>query len=100
MLTILQPHLLQHVRDLHHGLSTIANDKDGTFILIIKAPKEYILAAKSKQRVGFYLAPCQMNGDTCYSLITTYEDDDLNPLMINTPLLDDEMGQSESPRVS
>ncbi|WP_146540904.1 hypothetical protein [Pseudomonas bubulae] len=94
MLTILQPHLLQHVRDLHHGLSTIANDKDGTFILIIKAPKEYILAAKSKQRVGFYLAPCQMNGDTCYSLITTYEDDDLNPLMINTPLLDDEMGQS------
>lgn len=94
MLTILHPHLMQHVRDLHQGLCTIANDKDGTFILIIKAPKECVLAAKAKQQIGFYLAPCWMGGNTYYGLVTTYEDDELNPLMIITPLLNDEMGQS------
>ena len=45
MLTIQHPHLMQHVRDLHHGISTIANDKEGTFLLIIKVPKEAVLAA-------------------------------------------------------
>lgn len=94
MLTILHPHLLQHVRDLHHGLCTVANDKEGTFILIIKVPKEAVLAAKAKQRVCFYLAPCQVSGEICYGLVTTYEDDELNPLMVVTPLLDDEMGNS------
>lgn len=94
MLTILYPHLMKHVRDLHQGLCTVANDKDGTFILIIKAPKECVLAAKAKQRIGFYLAPCQMYGNTYHGLVTTYEDDELNPLMVITPLLDDEMGHS------
>ena len=94
MLTILHPHLMKHVRDLHQGLCTIANDKEGTFFLIIKAPKECVLAAKAKQRIGFYLAPCRMGENTYYGLVTTYEDDELNPLMIITPLLDDEMGQS------
>ncbi|MEE4621635.1 hypothetical protein V2K86_23650 [Pseudomonas alliivorans] len=94
MLTIQHPHLMQHVKDLHHGICTIANDKDGTFLLIIKVPKEAVLAAKAKQRIGFYLAPCRMNGETYHGLVTTYEDDELNPLMVVTPLLDDEMGHS------
>jgi hypothetical protein len=94
MLTIRYPHLMQHVKDLHHGICTIANDKEGTFLLIIKVPKEAVLAAKAKQRIGFYLAPCQMNGEIYHGLVTTYEDDELNPLMVVTPLLDDEMGQS------
>lgn len=94
MLTIQHPHLMQHVRDLHHGISTIANDKEGRLLLIIKVPKEAVLAAKAKQRIGFYLAPCRMNGETYHGLVTTYEDDELNPLMVVTPLLDDEMGHS------
>ncbi len=94
MLTVRYPHLMQHVVDLHQGICTIANDADGTFFLIIKAPKEYVLAAKMRQRIGFYLAPCFLDGIIYHSLITTYEDDELNPLFIGTPLLDDEMGHS------
>ncbi|HBN9565027.1 TPA: hypothetical protein U8175_001236 [Pseudomonas aeruginosa] len=94
MLTVRYPHLMQHVVDLHQGICTIANDADGTFFLIIKAPKENILAAKMRQRIGFYLAPCLLDGITYHSLVTTYEDDEFNPLFINTPLLDDEMGRS------
>lgn len=94
MLTVRYPHLMQHVIDLHQGICTIANDADGTFFLIIKAPKENVLAAKMRQRIGFYLAPCFLDGVTYHSLVTTYEDDEFNPLFINTPLLDDEMGHS------
>ena len=94
MLTIRYPYLMQHVISLHQGICTIANDADGSFFLIIKAPKENVLAAKLKQRIGFYLAPCIIDGSTYHSLITTYEDDELNPLMIVTPMLDDEMGHS------
>jgi hypothetical protein len=94
MLTIRYPYLMQHVISLHQGICTIANDADGSFFLIIKAPKENVLAAKFKQRIGFYLAPCVIDGSTYHSLITTYEDDELNPLMIVTPMLDDEMGHS------
>lgn len=35
-----------------------------------------------------------MNGETYYGLVTTYEDEELNPLMVVTPLLDDEMGHT------
>lgn len=94
MLTILQPHLLQDVRNLHQGLSTIVNDHDGTVLLIIKAPKEALLAAKLKKRILFYLTPCSIDNQTYYSLVTAYEDDELNPFMILTPLLDDDMGHS------
>lgn len=94
MLTILQPHLLQHVRDLHHGLCTVANDKEGTYLLLIKMPKEALLAAKTKQRICFYLAPCRVGGEFYYGLVTTFEDDELNPLTVITPLLDDEMSNS------
>lgn len=94
MITVNYPYLMQHVVDLHQGICTIANVADGTFFLIIKAPKENVLAAKIKQRIGFYLAPCLLDGVIYHSLITTYEDDEFNPLFIGTPLLDDEMGHS------
>lgn len=94
MLTIHHPHLMRHVANLHQGICTIANNADSTYFLIIKAPKEFVLAAKIRQRIGFYLAPCRLDGVTYHSLITTYEDDEFNPLFIGTPLLDDEMGHS------
>ena len=53
-----------------------------------------LLTMRMRQRIGFYLAPCLLDGVTYYGLVTTYEDDEFNPLFINTPLLDDEMGHS------
>lgn len=54
-LTIMKPEVLQDVASLGRGL-WIVEGPDGP-ALVVKAGKEFILAAREKRELKFYLAP-------------------------------------------
>lgn len=88
MLTILHPEILPHIVELPVGLSPLTVAGEQRIILVIKGPKEALLAAKMKQGFRFYLAPINARGIRTWSIVTAFFDDDLNPLHIWTPLFD------------
>lgn len=91
MLTILHPEILSHIAELPTGLSPLTVDGKEDIILVIKGPKEAILAAKMNQGFRFYLAPIDVDGIRSWSLITAFFDDNESPLHIWTPLFGDEL---------
>lgn len=90
MLTILHPEILPRIAALPAGLSPLTVDGEKRIILVIKGPKEAILAAKMNQGFRFYLAPIDVNGIRTSSLITAFFDDDQSPMHILTPLFGDD----------
>ena len=61
-------------------------------VLVVKCSKEMILAAKVHRELRFYLVPLDADGVNTYGLVTAVFDDPDEPLVIRTPLLDDEFG--------
>ena len=59
------------------------------YFLVIKASKEMILTARFNKGFFFYLAPVRIGSIQTFSLITTFHDDDNEPLTLSTPLLVD-----------
>src|SRR5690242_9543143 len=91
MLTILHPEILSHIAELPAGLSPLMIEGEKDIILVIKGPKEAILAAKINRGFRFYLAPINVNGIRTWSLITAFFDDEQNPMHIWTPLFGDDL---------
>lgn len=56
-------------------------------VLVVKAGKEFILAARERRELKLYLAPYKSDDVTGLTLLTACFDDPSSPLMIKTPLL-------------
>ncbi|NOZ10400.1 MAG: hypothetical protein GXP09_05100 [Gammaproteobacteria bacterium] len=62
-------------------------------IFIVKAPKEYILAAKINASLKIYLVPVIINNQMSFGLVTAFFDDEDEPLVIKTPLFADDFSE-------
>ena len=91
MLTILHPEILPHIAELPAGLSPLTMASEDGITLVIKGPKEAILAAKMNQGFRFYLAPMDVDGVRTWSLITAFFDDNDSPRTIWTPLFGNDL---------
>jgi hypothetical protein len=91
MLSILHPEVMPEIRRLPMGLLPIRIVAAEALVLAIKAPKEMILTARVKQGFKFYVAPLATNLGVTPGLITAFFDDADEPLVIKTPIFDDEL---------
>ncbi|WP_439629992.1 hypothetical protein [Shinella sp.] len=71
---------------------TARREETGKLLLIVKAHKEYILAARMNGGFSFYLAPLQSTSGLTVALATAFFDDSDEPLLIRTPLFDEPLG--------
>ena len=88
-LTDTNPGVLDLLDDFPVGVLPVRR-VDSRMTLIVKATKEYALAAKLRNGFSFYLVPLQITGVSTYGLLTAFWDDHDQPLVIRTPPFDDE----------
>lgn len=55
-----------------------------------RADWEIILTAREIREFKFYLAPCDVKGQTGLTLLSAFFDDPVSPLLISTPLVADD----------
>ena len=92
MLTLKHPAVVRELAQFPGGLLPVQIQGGQTNVLVVKCPKEMILAAKVHRELRFYLVPLEADGVSTYGLVTAVFDDPDEPLVIRTPLLDDEFG--------
>ena len=90
MLTVLFPEVRQMMRDFAGGLMPFRVSGDDRLSLVVKTQKEAILAATINGGFSFYLPvlPCTTVRTT--ALISAFFDDADEPLIIRSPLFDDD----------
>jgi hypothetical protein len=71
---------------------TARRRETGRLLLIVKAYKEYILAARMNGGFSFYLAPLQSTSGLTVALATAFFDDGDEPLVVRTPVFDEPLG--------
>jgi hypothetical protein len=81
----MKPQVLREVAVLGRGL-WVVEGPDGP-ALVVKAGKEFILAARERRELRLYVAPYNSGDVTGFTLLTACFDDSTSPLMITTPLL-------------
>jgi len=91
LLSILYPETAPHLQALPVGLLPFRHTQTGKLVLAIKATKEMILAAQMNQGFKFYVVPLASTIGTVPALVTAFFDDADEPLILMTPLFDDEM---------
>lgn len=89
MLTLKYPKLMPLIYGYPGGLLPVRHPETDKLLLVIKAPKEYILAAQLKGGLSFYLAPLMSTSGMTVALATAFFDDDDEPLIIQTAIFDD-----------
>lgn len=94
MLSVKQPGLLNFISMVPIGICTFADPVSNKYMMVVKATKEALLAVKLKKTIHFYLAKFHINDSIAHTLVTAFPDDDFDPLMLVTPLLQDEMAES------
>ncbi|TIN00624.1 MAG: hypothetical protein E5Y34_11910 [Mesorhizobium sp.] len=90
MLTITHPELLGGLVNFPGGLFPIRVPGESALRLIIKCPKEWILAAKLNRGFRIYVAPLMANGRKSCGMVSAFFDDADEPLTLWTALFDDE----------
>lgn len=90
MLTLTNPAVLTVLRSVRCGLFPFEKSDGEGLCLTIKCSKEAILAAKVRNGFRFYLLPIRTDYLTTHGLVTAFLDDDDEPLVIRSPLLDDD----------
>ncbi|MHB1023450.1 MAG: hypothetical protein ACYC46_07725 [Acidobacteriaceae bacterium] len=90
MLTILYPQLVPYIEGLSIGLSPLHFRTEPDPRLVIKAPKECLLTAKINQGFKVYVVPISLVGQDSIGLISAFFDDEDEPLVIYTPVFEDE----------
>ncbi|MBB3147508.1 hypothetical protein FHS21_003928 [Phyllobacterium trifolii] len=92
MLTLKHPELAPLVYGYPGGLLPIRHPESGKLLLVIKARKEYILAARLNSGFSFYLAPLMSTSGLTVAL-TAFFDDYEEPLVIQTGIFNDPDGK-------
>uniref|UniRef100_A0A9E7ZWC5 NERD domain-containing protein n=1 Tax=Bosea sp. NBC_00436 TaxID=2969620 RepID=A0A9E7ZWC5_9HYPH len=90
MLTITHPELLGGLLKFPGGLFPIRIPGESALRLIIKCPKEWILAAKLNRGFRIYVAPLTAQGLNSCGMVSAFFDDADEPLTLWTALFDDE----------
>ncbi|AKC77744.1 hypothetical protein XB05_02515 [Xanthomonas arboricola] len=89
MLTILHPELYQQILSYPIGIMAALDPDGGNPYLIVKATKEFLLAAKISGFIKVYVCPADLGGTDTLALVFAFYDDEDEPLIIRTPLVDD-----------
>ncbi|WP_215824691.1 hypothetical protein [Xanthomonas citri] len=89
MLTILHPQLYQQILSYPIGIMAAPDPERGNHFLIVKATKEFLLAAKISGFIKVYVCPAELGGRDTLALVFAFYDDEDEPLIIRTPLVDD-----------
>ena len=80
---------MPNIQQMPYGILPLCHEDEEHPIFIVKAPKEYILAAKIKATLAIYLAPVLIDNQNTFGLVTAFFDDEDEPLVIKTPLFSD-----------
>src|SRR5258708_11331715 len=91
LLSILHPESAPRVQALPVGLLPLRHTQTGKLLLAIKATKEMILAARMNQSFKIYVVPLASTIGVVPALVTAFFDDADEPLIVMTPLFDDDM---------
>jgi len=86
MITIFHPSLLQTITAIPLGLLPLRFSGEATPCLVVKVPKEYILAAKINKSFKIYLVPVLIDNVNVCCAISAFFDDIDEPLVLRTPL--------------
>ncbi|WP_060206833.1 hypothetical protein [Burkholderia cepacia] len=89
MLSFESPAMYEVVQSMAAGLCTGRGRHDGIYRLAIKAPKEFLLAAKMNGGFKIYVLPLIVDGQNTIGLTSAFFDDEDEPLCIRTPLFDE-----------
>ncbi len=87
MLTILHPEIVHQLKDFYVGIWP-HRMSDGSMVLIIKCPKESILAAKITGGIRFYMVPAITDTHQCAGVMIAFFDDHDEPLTLTSPLFE------------
>ena len=90
-LSVTHPEVLATLEDYSGGLCPIRRGGDSRMILVVKAAREMAQTAKLRGEFRFYLVPIHVGDVVTYGLLTAFFDDDDEPLVIRTPLFNDEI---------
>lgn len=90
-LTVTNPGVLDWLVDMPAGLLPFRRVRDSRLILVVKASREVAQTARLRGGFRFYLAPVHVGGLATYGLMTAFFDDHDEPLVIRTPLVNDEI---------
>ena len=94
MLTILHPEVVPLINDLSTGLLPLLFGDESRTKLVVKAPKEVLLAAKVNNGFKLYVIPLVLSDRETIGLISAFFDDEDEPLVIFTPLFKEEWIQN------
>lgn len=83
MLSIFHPEVMPAVHDLRDGLMAFRVAQGGRLKLVVKAPKEAILAAKLDLGFKVFVVPLPVIGERCVGLIAAFYDNPDEPLIIS-----------------
>ncbi len=92
-LTITNPEVLDWLVDMPVGLLPIRRVGDSRVILVVKASREVAQTARLRGEFRFYLVPVQADGVATYGVVTAFFDDHDEPLVIRTPLINEEISR-------
>ena len=91
MLTVTNPEVVDTLVDFPRGLWPIRRRGDSRMILVVKAQREMAQTAKLRGGFRFYLVPVRVGAVATYGLLTAFFDDNDEPLVIRTPLFNEEI---------
>ena len=92
MITLTHPALARELKRYAGGLFVAQLLGGPPNTLVVKCPVEMIQAAKILSEIKFYFFHLNADGVSTYGLITAFFDDIDEPLVIRTPLVDDQDG--------
>lgn len=93
-LTVTNPEVLDWLVDMPVGLLPIRRVGDSRVILVVKASREMAQTARLRGEFRLYLVPVHAGGLATHGLVTAFFDDHDEPLIIRTPLINEEMPRS------
>jgi len=88
MLSLRYPDILSAL-DFPGGLRALALVGDKKPVLVVKAPKEYLFTAQLNKGFKVYVVPVNICGRITVSIVSTFFDDEDEPLTLRTPLFDE-----------
>lgn len=89
--SVTYPEILQMLVDFPGGLLPMRYAGSSRMILIVKSLREYAATAQLRKSLRFYLVPLRAGDIHTCGLISAFFDDPDEPLIIYTPLFDEEL---------
>jgi hypothetical protein len=90
MLTVLYPQIASYIERLSIGLWPLLFRNEPDPRLLIKTTKEMLLTARVNRGFKVYVIPINLSGQDTIGLISAFFDDEDEPLVIFTPIFEDE----------